>query len=659
MKLRIIVSLLVLVLGLSGCGSVETAEAIATSAVTTAATFETTTAETTTIMTITETTASTIYNDDEETLKNLITEQTDKELLLWEYDDFDNDGAFEAFAFPGEINEYNQKRGTLFLVNSNGLNELHSETSGVDVFTFSFDEYTFAAMVYYGTHDYSRIWGVDGKEAYEPPISRIGQSFTITGDGEMTITQSAFDNFTMSNDNVNGAHTWKPYYFYYDNGFKEYGGSEITLEELLTYENAGTYIDEIKNLNGEISNILLRGNSIININYRVQDPEVDYLKWNYYYTLKITDEKVIHITDNPDKPEWDDGVYLPALLPDIAVYSGVLYPVYQDGSYDYIDKTGKVVIDGNFDTAEFFSEGFGVVSKDGKYGAINVNGDITVPLKYSKMQPFSCGLSLVKNDEEFYGYVDYHGNEKIPFIYGFARDFSENIAIVGEDEYGDVQFINRNGDIIWEGVLGGLPYWGDFHDGYMRQGNVIYDKSGNEFFANASRFPLVEIKNPRDFSEGYAVIPRYHKYFFDFPDGETMNFFYGDNWYYFYIDTNGENAFDKTFDIAGSFSEGLAAVKKDGKTGVIDTSGEVIFYIDGIDPWWYEYSDGLLAFRKIDDLKYGFLDRNGEITVPAVYDYIVREFYYGLALVELDGKRLYINKQGEIIYEFDKPDEVN
>jgi hypothetical protein len=334
MKGRLFAGLLAIVLGFAGCGSGEAAETLATTANTTAATFETTTtAETTTKAAITETTppqtttvsetaSPVIYNDDEQTLNNLITEKTGKELLLWEYGDFDNDGAFEAFAFPGEINEFDKKSGTLYLVNSIGLNIIQGETYGIDVFTFTFDEYTFAAMVYYGTMEYSRIWGVNGKEAYEPPISRIGQQFTVDENGEMTIIQSAFDNFTMGDDGIpNGAHTWKPYYFYYDNGFCEYGGSEISLEDLLTYENADTYIDEIENLNGEITNILRRENGIININYKVQNPNALYLKWNYYYTLKLSDEIVTHITDNPDKPEWDNGVYLPALLPEIAVYS--------------------------------------------------------------------------------------------------------------------------------------------------------------------------------------------------------------------------------------------------------------------------------------------------------------------------------------------------
>jgi hypothetical protein len=71
------------------------------------------------------------------------------------------------------------------------------------------------------------------------------------------------------------------------------------------------------------------------------------------------------------------------------------------------------------------------------------------------------------------------------------------------------------------------------------------------------------------------------------------------------------------------------------------------------------YSEGLLIFRDTDNLKYGFIDKNGEIALPAVYDSVVCVFNNGLALVEMDDKLAYINKQGEIVYEFEKPDEEN
>jgi hypothetical protein len=97
--------------------------------------------------------------------------------------------------------------------------------------------------------------------------------------------------------------------------------------------------------------------------------------------------------------------------------SDMLYPVYQDGSYDYIDKTGKVVIDGDFETAEFFSEGFGIVSKDGKYGAVNVNGEIAITAEYDAVhKDFNGGLALVEIDGKL-AYINKQGE----IIYKFEK----------------------------------------------------------------------------------------------------------------------------------------------------------------------------------------------------------------------------------------------
>jgi major membrane immunogen (membrane-anchored lipoprotein) len=262
---------LILILLLASCGVPDIAEVTTTPTTTAATTFEMTTTATnaTTTTAITSITTTEFYNDDEQTFENLIAEKT-------------------------------------------GCDEIRS---------FSCDGNQFIYTYYSGVINRQEIWRVDGDNFYKAPISNVGINLTIDENEDITLMAVAVDNFTMYDDNINGANTWKPYYFYFDNGFHEYGGSEIPLEELLEFENAESYIDEIESLNGEITNILKRGNGIININYRVPDPEVDYLKWNYYYTLKIDDGKVTHITDNPDKPEWDSGVYLPALLPEIATYT--------------------------------------------------------------------------------------------------------------------------------------------------------------------------------------------------------------------------------------------------------------------------------------------------------------------------------------------------
>jgi hypothetical protein len=551
------------------------------------------------------------------------------------------------------------------IISEDTLKNIIIEKTGCDeIRSFSCDGNRFIYTYYSGAINRQEIWGIDGENFYKAPISGVGIDLTIDENEDITLMAVAADNFTMGDD-INGANTWKPYYFYYDNGFKEYGGSEISLEEFLTYENAKSYIDEIENLNGEITNILKRGNDIININYRVPDPERN-LKWNYYYTLKIADSKATHINNSTN----DEGVYLPALLPEIAVYSGVLYPVFNDGSYDYIYKTGKVVIDGNFETAEFFSEGLGVVSKDGKYGAVNTNGDIVIPFEYKIIGEFNDSAAYIVDENDKFGYVDNTGEIFIDINYPVIKDpyvrinnFSEGLCII-QTSPDECICIDKTGSVIWEGRF---PLYdsGDrmYHNGLLLTLYDYVDTTGEIAFETFSRGDFTG-NYPSDFSEGFAVYKVPTDPDLDFTNGSSAASDYWDDskWAYVYLNTSGNNEFGEFYDNAADFSEGIAIVEKNDIYYAIDKTGKVIFdnSANKFDINSY-FSDGYMEyFIEKDDGKklFGFIDRNGEIALPAVYDDVVRGFDNGLALIELDGELVYINKQGEKIYEFNKPDEV-
>lgn len=72
-----------------------------------------------------------------------------------------------------------------------------------------------------------------------------------------------------------------------------------------------------------------------------------------------------------------------------------------------------------------------IFQEDGLFGAKNQIGDIIIPPQYMEMQPFSCGLSLVRNHQYQYAYIDIHNNLIVPFgkhswldpsfVCGFAR----------------------------------------------------------------------------------------------------------------------------------------------------------------------------------------------------------------------------------------------
>lgn len=98
------------------------------------------------------------------------------------------------------------------------------------------------------------------------------------------------------------------------------------------------------------------------------------------------------------------------------------------------------------------------------------------------------------------------------------------------------------------------------------------------------------------------------------------------------------------YDNAEDFSEGLAAVKLDGKWGFIDKMGNEVV------PLEYEqvdsFSEGLAAVKQ--NGKWGYIDKAGKEVVPCKYDN-ARSFSEGLAVVGLNGKWGFIDKTGKEI----------
>lgn len=134
-------------------------------------------------------------------------------------------------------------------------------------------------------------------------------------------------------------------------------------------------------------------------------------------------------------------------------------------------------------------------------------------------------------------------------------------------------------------------------------------------------------------------------------------FFNSENWYYTYIDKIGNDMFQKEFDVAGDFSEGLAVAEVDGKTGCIDKSGNFVFYHEGVNVF-HTFSEEMLCFGMGEDeqFKMDFLDKDGNEVIPAMYYSVYNNgFVNGLALVAENHEKTkwsYIDKNNYIIFTF-------
>ena len=56
-----------------------------------------------------------------------------------------------------------------------------------------------------------------------------------------------------------------------------------------------------------------------------------------------------------------------------------------------------------------------IFQENGLFGAKNQRGEIVIQPQYMEMQPFSCGLSLVRNRQYQYAYIDIKNRQVIPF----------------------------------------------------------------------------------------------------------------------------------------------------------------------------------------------------------------------------------------------------
>ena len=152
-----------------------------------------------------------------------------------------------------------------------------------------------------------------------------------------------------------------------------------------------------------------------------------------------------------------------------------------DDECGYIDKTGKIVIEPQFEICGRFIEGIAAVKIDGKWGYIDKSGKFiiepqfdaignigniahilhcigitdyngyspnTSPEFYSHSDwSFPEGFSLVWLDKRF-GYIDRTGKIGIQPQYDWASEFSGGLAMVRVgNKYG---YIDATGKYIWE-----------------------------------------------------------------------------------------------------------------------------------------------------------------------------------------------------------------
>ena len=325
----------------------------------------------------------------------------------------------------------------------------------------------------------------------------------------------------------------------------------------------------------------------------------------------------------------------------------------------FVTKRGIEVVPAVYDDAEDFNNGLTVVFKDGKSGVINRSGKLVVPIIYDEISDYENGLAAASKDGRF-GFIDAKGIVKIPFRFIEVGGFSNGYAICEME--GGLGIIDTSGRSVVNFEYETLE---NFDNGIARFG--IDRKVG---MINDSGKVIVEpvYDEIGVVSDNLAVVVKNRKVGYVGSDGSIR------------IPTRYQYT---TSTIAkGSFRNGYAIVKLNGRFGLIDTAGKVVLRIqyedmmqvtDSIVPIkkrgkWALYN---LVSRKLvttyvyDAIKSINQDRfigkykgkwtvtkfDGSRTLNAEYDFIVA-LPRGLYLVEIEGvKKIYGFKGEKLIFE--------
>lgn len=351
--------------------------------------------------------------------------------------------------------------------------------------------------------------------------------------------------------------------FYYDNTLKvekekKYGLINFDGKELLPCEFDS--IDTVKYLknslitskNGKIGLVDNGGNIIIDNEFA----EIQALTTKYEdgYIVKNIEGKFGVINYNKKKVlecKYDAVMN---------VAGSNMYVVKEDNNTELINANGEVILKNKFEEAVSIDNENIVIKKDDKYGIIAKNGDAKVAANFQLLKYLFDGNYLAKKDNK-YGIINLNNETIIDFIYKNITYMNEAGCIIAKEENGNTNIMNTQFEVKCKGIVSEINSKYKFikvreNDNYKYYNFKLEEKSVQDVYP-ANTLYLAKQNGKYGFVNKKGI--------------EIVN--------YLYDDATEQNDY------------GYAAVKKDGKWGVIDSTGKVV-----VEPTYELAQNTLISF---------------------------------------------------------------
>lgn len=291
---------------------------------------------------------------------------------------------------------------------------------------------------------------------------------------------------------------------------------------------------------------------------------------------------------------------------------------------------GWIAVDGRkfekeVDSSFYSKNGFVRYAKEGSYRFTSIN-DLSFESKnYEELTNFNNGIAMAKIEGKWW-VIDTLENKVKQIACHYAYEFHEGLARIQlGNRFG---YVNEKGEIVIP-----VKYFGahDFNEGrarvYLNKKWGVINKQGQWVVKPSFDFIW-------DYSEGKASVMK--------KEGHE------EKWGY--INKDGVVVVNLKYGYVFPFSEGKALIRMadyfSNDLRFISESEEVLFKVPYVDI--YPFEEGMACFFK--DGKWGYMNKQFEVLIEAKFDKPAN-FLYGLAFVHIDGKPMYIDQSGSIIWQ--------
>lgn len=254
------------------------------------------------------------------------------------------------------------------------------------------------------------------------------------------------------------------------------------------------------------------------------------------------------------------------------VYDSLFSMESLDFGYRVVDMKNEVtIIDGLNAHAGYSSYPFFPVMKEGEYFYLKTNGEELFSKKtdFWSATSFSCDRAIVIEMSGYYAIINLQGAFIKQGFYELHSHYSENIigALYKNKKRG---YLDLNGNLLFE-----LPFLDetDLNASPFSSGHAIVKvkKSPDEWkvIDNKGNYlsPSISCYNAHEFHDGYSqILTRYNKV--------------TSSYYVNYVNIRGEKISEFDFEEGSDFHNGYAQIVLDGKDGLIDVNGNIIWSKD-------------------------------------------------------------------------------